>query len=102
MPYDIWNGKKPLMSFLWIWGCEALVKRQVSEKLAPVFEKFIFLGYPKETRGYYFYSCTENKLFVAQNDVFLEKQFIFKGNSGGKVLLEEVTSEDRNQILDDS
>ena len=51
-PYAIWNGKKPLMSFLRIWGCKALVKRQVSEKLAPRFEKCIFVGYPKETRGY--------------------------------------------------
>ena len=78
------------------------MKCQVLEKLALRSEKCIFVGYPKETRGYYFYDRSENKVFVAQNGVFLEKQFIFKGNSGGKVLLEEVTSEDRNQILDDS
>ena len=46
-------------------------------------------------------------MFVARNDVFLEKQFISKGNSGSKVLLEEVkesqiTAEDRNDIQDDS
>ena len=29
-PYEIWNGKNPLMSFLRIWRCEVLVKRQVS------------------------------------------------------------------------
>ena len=78
------------MSFLRIWGCESLVKHQVSEKLAPRSKKYIFVGYPKETRGYYFYNHPENKVFVAQNDVFLEKQFIFKGNSRSKVLLEEV------------
>ena len=89
-PYEIWNGKKPLMSFLRIWGCEALVKRQVSKKLAPKSKKCIFVGYPKETRGYYFYNRSQNKVFVARNDVFLEKQFISKGNSGRKVLLEEV------------
>ena len=72
-PYEIWNEKNPLMSFLRIWGCEALVKRQVSEKLAPKSEKCIFVGYPKETRGYYFYNRSENKVFVARNDVFLEK-----------------------------
>ena len=95
------------MSFLRIWGCEALVKRQVSEKLAPRSEKCIFVGYPKETRGYYFYNRSENKMFVAQNSVFLEKQFIFKGSSGSKVLLKEVkepqiTAKDRNEIRDDS
>ena len=95
------------MSFLRIWGYKTLVKRQVSEKLAPRSEKCIFVGYPKETRGYYFYNRFENKVFVAQNSVFLEKQFISKGNSESKVLLEEVkepqiTAEDRNEIQDDS
>ena len=78
------------MSFLRICGCEALVKHQVSEKLAPRSEKCIFVGYPKETKGYYSYNRSENKVSVARNNVFLEKQFIFKGNSGSKVLLEEV------------
>ena len=72
-PYQIWNGKKPLMSFLRIWGCEALVKHQVSEKLAPRSEKCIFVGYPKETRGYYFYNRSDNKVFVARKGIFLEK-----------------------------
>ena len=107
-PYEIWNeNKRPLMSFLRIWGCEALVKRQVLEKLAPRSDKCIFVGYPKETRGYDFYNRSEKKLFVARNGVFLEKQFISKGNSGSKVLLKEVkelqiTAEDRNEIQDDS
>ena len=25
-PYEIWNGKKPYMSYLKIWGCEVYVK----------------------------------------------------------------------------
>ena len=101
------NGKRPLMSFLRIWGCEALVKRQVLEKLAPRSGKYIFMGYPKETKGYYFHNCSKNKVFVARNSVILEKQFISKGNSGSKVLLEEakelqITAEDRNEIQNDS
>ena len=34
-PYEIWNGKPPSFSFLKIWGCEAYVKHQISDKLAP-------------------------------------------------------------------
>ena len=95
------------MSFLKIWGCEAMVKRQVSEKLAHRSEKCVFVGYPKETRGYYFYNRTENKVFVARNGAFLEKEFISKRISGSKVLLEEikepqVAAEDRMEIQDDS
>ena len=48
------------------------------------------MGYSKETKGYYFYNPIENKVFVAQNGVFLEREFISKGTSGSKVQLEEV------------
>ncbi|KAL2230603.1 UNVERIFIED_CONTAM: Retrovirus-related Pol polyprotein from transposon TNT 1-94 [Sesamum indicum] len=34
-----------------------------------------FLGYPKETVGYYFYDPSEQKVFVLQNVVFLKKGF---------------------------
>ena len=89
-PYEMWTGKRPSLSFLKILGCEAYVKRQVSNKLEPKSDKCLFVGYPKETKGYYFYNPIENKVFVAQNGVFLEREFISKGTSGSKVQLEEV------------
>ena len=33
-PYEIWNGKTPSLSFLKIWGCEAYMKCQITDKLA--------------------------------------------------------------------
>ena len=84
-PYEIWNGKPPSFSFLKIWGCEAYVKHQISDKLAPKSDKCLFIGYPKETKGYYFYNASENKVFVAQNGVFLKREFIYKGTSGSTV-----------------
>ena len=44
-----------------------------------------FVGYLKETKGYYFYNAFENKVFSAQNGVFLEREYISKGTSGSKV-----------------
>ena len=38
-PYEIWIGKTLSLSFLKIWGCEAYVKRQISDKLAPKSDK---------------------------------------------------------------
>ncbi|KAK8690580.1 hypothetical protein V6N13_074112 [Hibiscus sabdariffa] len=70
-PHEMWTGKHPNMSFMKIWGCKAYVKHQMSTKLEPKSEKCIFVGYPKETKGYYFYN--ENKVFVARTGVFLEK-----------------------------
>ena len=50
-PYEMWTGKRPSLSFLKIWGCEAYVKLQVSNKVEPKSDKCLFVGYPKETKG---------------------------------------------------
>ena len=89
-PYEMWTGKRPIFSFLKIWGCEAYVKSKVSNKMEPKSDNYLFVGYPKETKGYYFYYPIENKVFVARNGVFLEREFIYKGTRGSKVQLEEV------------
>ena len=48
------------------------------------------MGYPKETKGYYFYLPSDNKVFVARFGTFLEREFISKRSSGSKVNLEEI------------
>ena len=92
-PYEIWTGKSHSLSFLKIWGCEAFVKRLQSDKLTPKSDKCIFVGYPKETFGYYFYNRQEGKVFVARSGVFLEKEFLNRETSGRTVQLEEVQDE---------
>jgi hypothetical protein len=76
--YELWFGAKPKLSFLKVWGCEAYVKRLMSDKLEPKAEKCVFIGYPKETIGYTFYHRSEGKVFVAKNGSFLEKEFLSK------------------------
>ncbi|KAL0292362.1 UNVERIFIED_CONTAM: hypothetical protein Scaly_2593500 [Sesamum calycinum] len=63
-PYQIWYGK-------------------------PASYKFI--GYPKETAGYYFYDPSEQKVFVSRNAVFLERGFPMDTRLD-ELLLEEVRS----------
>ena len=92
-PYEMWTGKTPSLSFLKIWGCEAYVKRLQSDKLGPKSDKCIFVGYTKETLGYYFYYRSEGKVFVARNGVFLEIEFLKGEKSGRTVQLEEVRDE---------
>ena len=98
-PYEIWFGKIPSMSFLKIWGCEVFVKRMMSDKLGPKSDKCIFIGYPKETKGYYFYHQCENKVFVARHGVFLEKEFLSRESSGSNVRLEEDQSALQNEMI---
>ena len=90
-PYELWFGKKPKLSFLKVWGCDAYVKKLQPDKLEPKSEKCVFIGYPKETVGYTFYHRSEGKTFVAKNGSFLEKEFLSKEVSGRKVELDEVT-----------
>ncbi|KAG8478887.1 hypothetical protein CXB51_028741 [Gossypium anomalum] len=89
-PYEMWTGKRPSMSFMKIWGCKAYVKRQTSTKLEPKSKRCIFVRYPKETKGYYFFNPTENKVFVARTGVFLKREFVSRKGSGRKIELEEI------------
>ncbi|GJV95258.1 retrotransposon protein, putative, ty1-copia subclass [Tanacetum coccineum] len=78
-PYEIWHGQAPKLSYLKVWGCEALVKRDTltkPDKLDPRSFRSIFIGYPKETMGYSFYNPSENKVFVARNAEFFENDLI--------------------------
>jgi hypothetical protein len=88
--YEIWTRKCPRLSFLKVWGCEARVKCLMSDKLTSKSDKCFFVGYPRETKGYYFYNKDEGKVFVAHNGVFMEKEFISKGVCGSKVQLDEI------------
>ena len=66
------------------------MKRMISTKLEPRSDKCTFIGYPKETRGYYFYKPSENVVFVARGVVFMEREFVSKDISGRTVHLEEI------------
>ncbi|GJV18826.1 retrotransposon protein, putative, ty1-copia subclass [Tanacetum coccineum] len=90
MPYEIWHRKAPKLSYLRVWGCEALVKRDAPDKLNPRSIKCIFVGYPKETMVYYFYYQLENKIFVAQNVEFFEKNLIVQEAKHNEVAPTEV------------
>ncbi|GJS06528.1 retrotransposon protein, putative, ty1-copia subclass [Tanacetum coccineum] len=84
-PYEVWHGQAPELSYLKVWGCEALVKRDTltkPEKLEPRSIKCIFVGYPKEMMGYSFYYPPENKVFVARNAEFFENSRITQEASG--------------------
>ncbi|GKE67909.1 retrotransposon protein, putative, ty1-copia subclass, partial [Tanacetum coccineum] len=75
-------------------GCEALVKRDTPDKLQQRSVKCIFIGYPKEMMGYYFYFPPENKIVVARYAEFLEKNLISQEGSGRAIELKEIQDED--------
>ncbi|GJW52276.1 retrovirus-related pol polyprotein from transposon TNT 1-94 [Tanacetum coccineum] len=92
--YELWYGKVPNLSYLKVWGYELLVKRDTPDKLQQRSVKCIFIGYPKETIGYYFYFPPENKIVVARYVEFFEKNLITQEVSGRAIDLEEIQDED--------
>nr|GEZ41466.1 retrotransposon protein, putative, Ty1-copia subclass [Tanacetum cinerariifolium] len=104
-PYEVWHGQAPKLSYLKVWGCEALVKRDTltkPNKLEPRSIKCIFIGYLKETMGYSFYYPPENKVLVAQNVKFLENSLITQEASGSLEDLEIIQEEDTHPSIDTS
>ena len=78
------------MPFMKIWGYEAYIRCQISNKLWPKLDKCFFVGYPKQTKRYYFNNLDEGKVVVARTGIFLEREFISRGTSGRKIEFKEV------------
>ncbi|GJR58709.1 hypothetical protein Tco_1500871 [Tanacetum coccineum] len=68
--------------------------RDTTDKLPTKTVKCIFIGYPKEIMGYYFYFPPENKIVVARYAEFFEKNLITQEVSGRAEGLEEIQDED--------
>ncbi|GJW08634.1 putative RNA-directed DNA polymerase [Tanacetum coccineum] len=103
-PYELWHGKVPNLSYLKVWGCEAYVKRDSTDKLQQRSVKCIFVEYPKETMGYYFYFLPKNKVIVARYGDFLERVLISQEFKGREYDLEDdhmdtLPSENTSEIL---
>ncbi|KAI3445393.1 hypothetical protein Pfo_002058, partial [Paulownia fortunei] len=88
IPYEIRCGKTHSYKYLRVWGCATYVKQLVRDKLDMKSSLCEFVGYPKESIGYYFYDATKQRVFVSRNATFLEEEFLSDG-SGNVVELEE-------------
>ncbi|GKD56033.1 retrotransposon protein, putative, ty1-copia subclass [Tanacetum coccineum] len=97
----MWHEKVLNLSYLKVWGCEALVKRDTPNKLESRSIKCVFVGYPKETIGYYFYYPLENKIFVARYVEFFETSLITQEASRSTVDFNEIQREDA-QLLENT
>ena len=60
------------------------------DMLEPKSEVCLLVSYPKETRGYLFYSHKDNKVFVSTNAKFLENNYMNNFTPRSKVLLAKV------------
>ena len=92
-PYEMWTRQKPSLNHLKIWGCPAYVLTKGS-KLEPRSELCYFVGYPKGTRGGYFYHSKEHKVFVSTHAKYLDHEQSMSTKGSSRVELEEKLSFD--------
>ena len=65
------------------------MKHSESNKLEARSNKYNFVGYPKETKGYYFYNPLMQKVFASRYVIFLENEILSRKDSGRKIELSE-------------
>ncbi|XP_075078070.1 uncharacterized protein LOC142164275 [Nicotiana tabacum] len=58
---ELWTGRKPSLRHIRVWGCPAHVLKGKADKLESRTEVYIFIGYPKGTKGGLFYCPKEKK-----------------------------------------
>ncbi|KAL0313118.1 UNVERIFIED_CONTAM: hypothetical protein Sradi_5711100 [Sesamum radiatum] len=91
-PYEIWHSKPASYKYLRVWASPAYFKWLVGDKLDSRSSLCRFIGYPKETAGYYFHDTAEQKIFISRNAVFLKKGFP-SDSRRDEVLIEESSEE---------
>ncbi|KAK2972283.1 hypothetical protein RJ640_014341 [Escallonia rubra] len=74
-PQEAWSGYKPTVSHLKVFGIIAYVHvpDQQRNKLDDKSEKFIFIGYSQESKGYKLYNPVDKKMKVSRDVTFDEK-----------------------------
>ncbi|KAK2993848.1 hypothetical protein RJ640_027325 [Escallonia rubra] len=74
-PQEAWSGYKPSVSHLKVFGSIAYVHvpDQQRKKLDDKSEKFIFIGYSQESKGYKLYNPVDKKMKVSRDVTFDEK-----------------------------
>ena len=63
------------------------------EKMESHSETCIFVGYPKGTKGYYFYSPSDLKVFLSTNAKFLEKGYMNDFVPKSRIVLNEMSGD---------
>ena len=71
-PQEVWNGKKPSLTHLKLFGCEAYahVPKENKSTLDKNVEKCIFIGYKDGLKGYNIWDPETKKVVYSRDLVF--------------------------------
>ena len=73
-PQEVWTGKKPSLSHLRVFGCDAYVHvpKEKRTKLDSKSEKCIFIGYKDGLKGYKLWNLVTRKVVYSRDVLFRE------------------------------
>jgi hypothetical protein len=79
-PQEVWIGKKPSLTHLKVFGCDAYVHdpKENRSKLDKKVEKCIFIGYKDGLKGYKIWNPETKKVVYRRNVVFREMKDVIK------------------------
>ena len=79
-PLEVWTGKKPSLSHLTIFGCDAYVHvpKEKRTKLDSKSKKCIFIGYKDGLKGYKLWNPVTRKVVYIPDVVFREVKDVIK------------------------
>jgi hypothetical protein len=77
-PYELWNGRKPNLSYFKVWGCIAYfrVPDPKRTKLGPRSIKSVFVGYVMNSKAYRLLDLSSNTIVESREVEFIENKFI--------------------------
>jgi hypothetical protein len=75
--YELCTGHKHSLNYICVWGCpaEAKIFNPNTGKLEPKTVSYHFIGYPKKSKGFYFYCPDRHTKYVEmRHAIFLEDE----------------------------
>jgi len=105
-PQEVWTGKKPSLSHLRVFGCDAYVHvpKEKQTKLDSKYEKCIFIGYKDGLKGYKLWNPVTQNVVYSGDVVFREVKDVIKHEVQPKesVKIEfELKEEESDSIAED-
>ena len=76
-PYELWNGRKPNLGYLKVWGCIAFyrVPDPKRTKLGPRALRSVFVGYAENSKAYRLLDLSSNSIVESRDVEFIENKF---------------------------
>ena len=102
-PYELWNGRKSDLSFMWPWGCASYVHDPSNKygKLGPRGKKSIFIRYLEFSKGCVFLGEQADGTvieFKSRDATFMEDVFPSKGEVRKEDILYEIKDTELTNI----